>query len=149
MKDPQTGEMLSMYAAGNGLLKLTWQNPVTKKATGRPTTKEDYLAFDGPKGFHFSESKMAYVEGPNVNPLHIGWYDAPEAAFPAYDPGSDCPCIVCMGPLTRPMVTISLAHENPAQRKYSFFFRAHKQCWQELSEKEQNLIESSVIDATA
>lgn len=149
MKDPNTGETLSMYSAGSGMLKLTWQNPVTKNATGRQTTSEDYTRFGPPRGFRFDPAKMAYVEGPNVNPSHIGWYDSPDATCPAYDPGSDCPCIVCMEPLTRPMVTVSLAHENPAQRKYSFFFRAHKQCWQDLSDKEHHLIESAVIDATA
>lgn len=147
MKDELTGEVLASYASGDGKIRLAWSNPSTKNATGRLVTKEDYQAFTPPKGWRFSLETMAFVEGPNVNFLHTGWYDSPEAAFPAYDPGSDCPCIVCAHPLSMPMITISLANHAPAKRKYSFFFRAHKGCWSDLDEREQHLIESAVIDA--
>ena len=77
-----------------------------------------------------------------MNPL-IGYYDKPEGPA-AYDPGKDCPCIVCMVPLAPPMVSISLMADGV--RDKSFFFRAHKACWDGLTEDEQGRFESSVID---
>lgn len=146
--DPETGEILATYAVGNGEIKMTWCNPVTKNATGRPTTVEDYVNNKPPKGFRFSQEKMAYVEGPTVNFEHVGWYDSPDALAPAHDPGRHSPCIVCAEKLFAPMVTISLAHEQPENRRYSFFFRAHKECWFGLSARDQFLIESAIIDST-
>lgn len=77
-----------------------------------------------------------------MNPL-IGYFDSPTAG-PAYDPGKDCPCVVCMAALCPPMTTISLMADGV--RDKSFFFRVHNKCWDSLTEEEQGQFESSVID---
>jgi hypothetical protein len=84
------------------------------------------------------------VSGPH--PL-LGWFeDASDT--PAHDPGVDgTPCLVCTQGLTRPVVTVSLMLADSRQRSY--FFRAHKDCWNGLSEGEQALYEGGVIDYEA
>lgn len=63
---------------------------------------------------------------------------------PAHDPGLNAPCPVCAKTLERPVVTISLM---PVEiRNRSYFFRAHKSCWNGISAAEQNAIESSLVD---
>jgi hypothetical protein len=81
----------------------------------------------------------------------FGWFDLPEQTIPAYDPGPQGLCPVCCWQVGKhsidnPLKTISLAVEDPKQRDRSYFFRAHKNCWERQTEYEQNLIESSLID---
>lgn len=77
----------------------------------------------------------------------IGYFVGASAA-PAYDPPLDAECPVCGKPQSSPRVTISIAPQAwlgfPAGQ--SFYFRAHKACWENLGHDEQALIESSIID---
>lgn len=85
---------------------------------------------------------------PAANLRYIGYFNDPDSTDPSHDPGLGAPCVVCDQPLiSQPeRVTISLVHQNPELRLFSFFFRAHKACWNALPEVERILIESSIID---
>ena len=63
---------------------------------------------------------------------------------PTFDPGLNVPCVVCAKQLSRPMKSISLMAEGGSS---SYFFRVHKECWENLDDREQWLIESSIIDS--
>ena len=82
----------------------------------------------------------------------FGYYDNPEDSTPTHDPGSNGLCPVCCWPVgkheptTNPLKTISLAAYDKKHRNRSFFVRAHKNCWERISEQERISIESSVID---
>jgi hypothetical protein len=84
----------------------------------------------------------------------FGWFDSPEQTTPAHDPGSCAPCVICTWPVDKhstnnPIVTISLALYDKKNRERSYFFRAHKNCWERQTQHEQGLIESSLIDRIA
>ena len=91
-----------------------------------------------------------------VRPLRIredvfGWFVSPEQETPAHDPGPDGICPQCTHPVGRhsidnPIKTISLAVEDKEYRTRSYFFRAHKNCWDRATPHDQSMIESSVID---
>jgi len=72
----------------------------------------------------------------------FGWFDD-VSSNPAHNPGLEAPCVVCAKKLSRPMKTISLMIDGDSK---SYFYRTHKACWDGISEREQWLIESSVID---
>jgi hypothetical protein len=76
----------------------------------------------------------------------VGWFESAEQVEPSHDPGLDVPCPVCGLTLTRPMKTISLMVVGGAA---SYFFRAHKPCWDSASEEERCQIESTIIDGIA
>ena len=78
-----------------------------------------------------------------MHPL-LGYFDSPEQVIPAHDPGLEVDCLVCCKTLSKPMVTVSLMLNFPRNR--SVFFRAHKMCWDGLSEKEQADYEGGIID---
>ena len=87
-----------------------------------------------------------------MRPDIVGYFDDPEQTTPAYDPGPEGLCPICCHPVGRhsednPLVTISLAHQSMTHRHRSYFFRAHKNCWSHTTPQEQELIESSIIDA--
>ena len=75
----------------------------------------------------------------------FGWFDSPMDEKPTHDPTVEKGlCLVCTKPMSFPLTTISLALQDGADRSY--FFRAHKGCWDALSEKEQSEYECSLID---
>lgn len=82
----------------------------------------------------------------------FGYYDDPAQDKPAHDPGPEGLCPVCCCPIgkhhatTNPVKTISLMAHDPNHRTRSFFFRAHKNCWNTTTPHNRMLIESSVID---
>lgn len=76
----------------------------------------------------------------------VGYFDAPGTDVPAYDPGLDVQCLVCWKPLRdKPRVTVSLMWKDWHDRSY--FFRAHKLCWEGISPAEQQKYEESVLEA--
>lgn len=76
---------------------------------------------------------------PNI----VGYFDTASATMAAVDPGLDVRCIVCWEPLRRhPRVTISLMWEHGDR---SYFFRAHKPCWDALDPSQQQRYEESVL----
>lgn len=73
-----------------------------------------------------------------------GWFTSPDQMTPVFDPGLDVPCPCCLEPLRNgPRKTISVM---PVERTRSYFFRAHKACWEATTEETRILIESSIID---
>ena len=75
----------------------------------------------------------------------FGWFND-TSETPAHDPGMTGLCPVCTKVLERPVKTVCLMLDGDNK---SYFFRAHKQCWEGISEREQWLIESSLIDTIA
>ena len=75
----------------------------------------------------------------------IGYFDVcdRDQTTPTYDPSPHCQCLVCMRTLCPPMVTVSLM---PKGGRRSLFFRAHKVCWESLSDDGQRTYEGSIID---
>ena len=78
-----------------------------------------------------------------MNKKVFGWFEG-HAETPSYDPGMEGTCPACGKQLDRPVKTISLMPDERNGRSY--FFRSHKECWENLSDHEQWLIESSLID---
>lgn len=74
----------------------------------------------------------------------FGYFDD-QSDTPKHDPGMSAICPVCAAKLERPVVTISLMPDKIRTRSY--FFRAHKKCWDECEDAEKSNIESSLIDA--
>ena len=62
---------------------------------------------------------------------------------PTYDPGLAVPCPICLRQLAAPLKTVSLMKIGDNR---AFFFRAHKGCWDEASEEDRRLVESSLMD---
>lgn len=76
---------------------------------------------------------------------NAGWFDSPEQETPVFDPGLSVGCPCCGRPLhEQPRKTISLM---PVGGHRSYFFRAHKTCWDAADEATQIRIESEIIDA--
>lgn len=60
----------------------------------------------------------------------VGYFTDGSQTDPAYDPGVDVPCIVCMRPMpSNERCTVSIALLS--SRKRSLFYRAHKACEEE------------------
>lgn len=81
----------------------------------------------------------------------VGWFDHVDQTTPEHDPGPEAPCPGCVRPVGRhsqenPLKTISVMAIAPGMPRSSFFFRTHKKCWEDLSDRERSLVESSVID---
>lgn len=81
----------------------------------------------------------------------FGWFGDAAQTEPEHDPGFDALCPICIHPVGRhsednPIKTISLMVEDPSKRRNSFFFRAHKRCWEMVSDHERRMVESSLID---
>jgi hypothetical protein len=81
----------------------------------------------------------------------FGWFGDAAQTEPEHDPGPDAPCPICGHSVGRhsvdnPIKTISLMVEDPAKRRNSFFFRAHKRCWEMVSDHERSMVESALID---
>ena len=78
---------------------------------------------------------------------NLGWFDDPSQTEPAHEPGLDVPCPVCGGTLNdgQPRKTMSLMLCEGPDRSY--FYRAHKKCWEALNAEQQGIIEGEIIDA--
>ena len=81
----------------------------------------------------------------------FGYFEVAGQVVPSYDPGLTCPCPICLRQLREwptkfgeQFKTISLMKEGDDR---SYFFRAHKRCWDNASEEEKNNIEHSLIDS--
>lgn len=75
-----------------------------------------------------------------------GYFDDPAQVEPAYDPGLDADCPACNLPLSRPMVATSLMVPGDSR---SYFWRAHKACYESLTPEQVTDIDSVLIDAVA
>jgi len=80
-----------------------------------------------------------------------GYFDSPSQTTPAHDPGPAGLCPVCahaVGPhsVDNPLAVISLCLEAPELRNRSYFFRAHRNCWERATDRDKRLIESACID---
>lgn len=75
----------------------------------------------------------------------FGYFDSPAQESPAFDPGLAMPCPFCLLSLhSGPRKTISLMAEGDPR---SYFYRAHKFCYENASPQEVCAIESSLIDS--
>ena len=79
----------------------------------------------------------------------FGWFDDESQTSPTHDPHPKGKCPVCATETgghsdDNKLVTISLAVQDRRFRDKSYFFRAHKTCWEGC--QEQGAIESSLID---
>ena len=88
---------------------------------------------------------------PKIREDVFGWFDDPSQTKPAHDPGEAGLCPVCGWPVGKhsidnPLKTISIAAFKLEFRDRSFFFRAHKNCWNRTSPHERMMIESSIIN---
>lgn len=75
----------------------------------------------------------------------FGYFENASDTQPVHDPGLDTICPFCAKPLQRPLKTISLMGVNDGK---SYFYRAHKLCYENSSEDEISQIEGSLIDNT-
>lgn len=76
----------------------------------------------------------------------LGYFSDASQTKPEFDPVIEgTPCPVCLRPLARPVVTVSLMGVGSSK---SYFFRAHKACWNETPDAEKERIEHSIIDGT-
>lgn len=74
----------------------------------------------------------------------FGWFDDPFSETPTHDPGVEngiCP--ICSKGLNRPVKTISLMKDRDSR---SYFYRAHKDCYENLSEEDVTQLDISLID---
>lgn len=76
----------------------------------------------------------------------MGYFDDPKQTTPAFDPGLDVACPICLGTLSTPLVTISLMVPGDDR---SFFYRAHRACWDSTTSEEQSHLEGTLVDARA
>jgi len=74
----------------------------------------------------------------------FGYFDQSDPVFPARDPGLDVECPVCHRTLSSPLITVSIALLGDRR---SYFYRAHRDCYQGLSADGQTQIDSAIIDA--
>lgn len=73
----------------------------------------------------------------------FGYYISRYSEKPDYDPGTDMECLLCNKPLSEPMKTISFM--RPGSFK-SYFWRAHKDCYENADSDQIGEIEGTIID---
>lgn len=73
----------------------------------------------------------------------FGWFISPHQEKPEHDPGLDVPCPYCLKKLERHVMAISLWKTNAIK---SYFYRAHKYCYEAATDDERNQVEWSLID---
>jgi hypothetical protein len=83
--------------------------------------------------------------GAQEHPL-LGYYDSAEQTEATFNPGLNVPCVVCYKPLCAPLKTISLMKPGSGR---SYFYRAHKACYEGLSEQEMGDLEWSMLNPPA
>lgn len=75
----------------------------------------------------------------------FGWFDSPYDDVPTYDPMlSESICPVCSRRISAPMVCVSIMKEGDSR---SYFYRAHKSCYGDLSEEDKMSLDSGLIDS--
>lgn len=74
----------------------------------------------------------------------FGYFTYSQAEKPEYDPGLEVNCIFCAKPLSAPMKTISLMTEGSFR---SYFYRCHKDCYENLDSDELMQYESLCVDS--
>lgn len=87
-----------------------------------------------------------------VRKEYFGWFDNPSQETPTHDPGVEnglCP--ICCKKLTRPLKTISVLDFGQDEMgvflgERSYFYRAHKACYDSCSEEEIADIDVSVFE---
>lgn len=75
--------------------------------------------------------------------MTFGFYDSPLADAPAYDPGLNVDCPVCYTGLSVPIKTISVMSAGDNR---SYFYRAHKHCYEALSPAQIGDLDGLIID---
>jgi hypothetical protein len=74
----------------------------------------------------------------------FGYFDDPGDQAPTFDPGLGVPCPFCLRPVGKDGIkTISLM---PIEGNRSYFYRAHKGCYEQVSPDDIARLESSLID---
>ena len=74
----------------------------------------------------------------------FGYFEAPEDKTPTFDPGLCVPCPFCLQAVANGSIkTISLM---PIGGRRSYFYRAHKGCYEQASPDDVTRLESSLID---
>ena len=76
----------------------------------------------------------------------FGYYDSPEQTEPAYDPGFEIMCPICLQQLDSPVVTVSLLAAGDTK---NYFYRMHKRCFGSASEEEIQQIEDTIVSDKA
>lgn len=82
----------------------------------------------------------------------FGYFDDPSQTEPAFDPGLDVDCPICHTKLSRPMKTISVMLDDPnlgGRDSRSYFYRAHKDCYDALAPEQETNLDGAIIDAVA
>ena len=78
-----------------------------------------------------------------------GYFDDPKQTVPVFDPGFDVPCPCCGKKVGRHneknrLKTINLMDFDRKDNR-SWFFRVHNNCWRNISDDDQQVIEMSVL----
>ncbi len=77
----------------------------------------------------------------------FGYFDDPGDQAPTFDPGLDVPCPFCLRPVGKGGIkTISLMLIGGSR---SYFYRAHKCCYQQAIPHDVSELEHSLIDTIA
>jgi len=79
----------------------------------------------------------------SITPAAFGYFDG-LGQKPAYDPGLCVPCPICLQPVGETNIITESLMSITGDRSY--FFRAHKPCWQSASDDEKRRIEGVIID---
>jgi hypothetical protein len=87
----------------------------------------------------------AGAPGEQEHPL-LGYYDRADQTEPTYNPPKDAPCVICYKPLCAPLKTISLLKPGGSR---SYFYRAHKACYEGLGDDEIGDLEWSMLNPPA
>ncbi len=75
----------------------------------------------------------------------FGYFDNPADRVPDFDPGLSMACPFCLQSIAKgALKTISLM---PIGGSRSYFYRAHKGCYEQATPADTNKLESSLIDA--
>lgn len=80
---------------------------------------------------------------PEIRKDIFGYFDDASQTKPAHDPGMETICPFCGKNLQRPVMTISLMKDADPR---SYFYRAHKNCYQYADAETVTSIESALID---
>lgn len=74
----------------------------------------------------------------------FGWFSEANAKYPERDPGLSAPCPLCGRAVRdKPIKTISVM---PLGGSCSYFYRAHKDCYESAAAETITEIESAIID---
>jgi len=82
-------------------------------------------------------------KGTNKSKL-IGYFDD-YSNVPTYDPPLDSPCIVCGVKMQPPRVTVSVCLTRDDYPDRSYFYRAHKACYNNLSPSDISDIDGAIL----